>query len=334
LTLTRDSSTSSGVLAGVGLGIAGYGLFSLQDAAVKWLVEDYAVWQVLFVRSLTLTALLVLIAGRSGVGAALGSRNKGPLLLRALVILAAWLCYYTAARHLGLAELTTLYYAAPIFVTVLSILILRERVYAARWIAIGVGFLGVIVAADPTGRPDLLPAALVLVAAALWAWSNILIRQIMAYETTLNQMLFSNGAFLLLTGATMPWMWSAPDMEGWLLMVGLGVLSGAGQYLLFEGFRLAPASAIAPCEYTALAWAFLLGYLIWSDVPSESVFLGAGLIVLASVVLVVSEHRRSRRGAAGPAIATPVRPSFKPGADEFAGPAAKPGQGSEDRSCE
>ena len=143
------------------------------------------------------------------------------------------------------------------------------------------------------------------------------------------------GAFLLLTGATMPWMWIAPDMEGWLLMVGLGVLSGAGQYLLFEGFRLAPASAIGPCEYTALAWAFLLGYLIWSDVPSESVFLGAGLIVLASVVLVVSEHRRSRRGAAGPAITIPVRPSFKPVADESARPpAATPVQGSEDRSCE
>lgn len=311
MTSTRDS-TSSTVLAGVGLGIAGYGLFSLQDAAVKWLVDDYTVWQVLFVRSLTLTALLLLIARRKGLLGALRSRNKASLMLRALVILAAWLCYYNAARHLGLAELTTLYYAAPIFVTVLSIVMLKEQVHAARWIAIILGFVGVVVAADPAGRPDLLPAGLVLIAAALWAWSNILIRQIMAYETTLNQMLFGNGAFLVLTGVTMPWLWHAPDTEAWLLMIGLGILSGVGQFLLFEGFRLAPASAIAPCEYTSLAWAFLLGFLIWGDVPAQSVFLGAALILLASLVLVITEHRRSRREAAGSPMAAPVRPSIKP----------------------
>ena len=128
--------------------------------------------------------------------------------------------------------------------TVLSIVLLKERVHATRWIAVGLGFAGVVVAADPAGRPDLLPAGLVLVAAALWAWSNILVRQIMAYETTLNQMLFSNGAFVLMAGVTMPWMWRAPDLEAWLLMVGLGTLSGVGQFLLYEGFRRAPASAI------------------------------------------------------------------------------------------
>ena len=310
-----SDSASGTVLAGVCLGIAGYGLFSLQDAAVKWLVDDFTVWQVLFIRSVSLTALLLLIARRAGVSSMLASRNKGPLLLRAIVILAAWLCYYNAARDLGLAELTTLYYAAPVLVVVLSIVLLRERVHAARWIAIGLGFAGVVVAANPTGRPDLLPALLVLIAAGLWAWSNILVRQIMAYETTLNQMLFSNGAFVVLAGVAMPWTWQTPDPRSLALMVGLGVLSGAGQFLLFEGFRRAPASAIAPCEYTSLVFAFLLGYAIWGDLPADSVFLGAGLVALGSVVLVLSELRRSRaRPGAAPAspIEAPVRPSIKP----------------------
>lgn len=314
MSLTRESASGT-VLAGIGFAIAGYGLFTLQDAAVKWLVTDHAVWQVLFVRSVTLTATLLLIGRRPAVEKAMRSRHKGAMLLRAPVILGAWICYYSAARHLGLAELTTLYYAAPIIVILLSIALLKEKVHATRWIAVGIGFAGVLVAANPGDRPDLMPTILVLIAATLWAWSNILVRQIMAYETTGNQMLFTNASFAVITAVAMPWLWSPPDALGWSLMIGLGLLSGVGQYLLFEGFRLAPASAIAPCEYTSLVWAFLLGYVIWNDVPAATVFLGAGLIVLGSLVLVLTEHRRGRALAAGAAsspMETPVRPSIKP----------------------
>jgi len=119
-----------------------------------------------------------------------------------------------------------------------------------------------------------------------------------------------------MAGIAMPFLWQAPDAFGWALMIGLGILSGAGQYLLFEGFRLAPASAIAPCEYTSLVWAFLLGLAIWGDVPASTIFAGAGLIALGSLVLVVSEHRRGRvqaaAGAPASPIESPVRPSIKP----------------------
>ena len=282
------------ILVGVGLAVAGYAVFSFQDAVVKWLVADYTVWQILFVRSITITTITAMIAWRSGLSRAFRSPNKPALMLRACVILAAWLCYYNAARDLGLADLTTLYYAAPLFVTVLSILLLGERVPMIRWAAVGLGFIGVVIAADPGGRPDLMPAVLVLVAAFLWAWSNILIRQIIAVESTLNQMLFSNGFFLLACGATMPWMWRTPDFEGLSLMIGLGLASGFGQYLLFESFRHAPASVIAPCEYTALVWACLLGFLVWGDVPTVAVFTGAGVIVVSSLLIVASEGRRGR----------------------------------------
>lgn len=314
MTFKRDEAGGT-VLAGIGFAIGGYGLFTLQDAAVKWLVTDHAVWQVLFIRSVTLTAILLLIGRRPAVERALHSRHKGAMLLRAPVILGAWICYYSAARHLGLAELTTLYYAAPIIVILLSIALLKETVRATRWLAVGIGFVGVLVAANPAERPDLMPTILVLIAATLWAWSNILVRQIMAYETTGNQMLFTNASFAAITALAMPWLWSSPDALGWSLMIGLGLLSGVGQYLLFEGFRLAPASAIAPCEYTSLVWAFLLGYAIWGDVPATTVFLGAGLIMLGSLVLVLSEHRRDRAlvaGAAPSPIESPVRPSIKP----------------------
>jgi S-adenosylmethionine uptake transporter len=280
-------------LAGMALAVAGYAVFSLQDASVKWLVADYAVVQILFMRSLTIVVLGLIVGHRAGIARALvASPNKRALALRALVMLVAWLCYYSAARHLALPDLVTLYYASPLFVVVLSIALLGERVTAARWIAVLLGLAGVVVAADPTGEADLLPAALVVIAAVLWAWSTILVRQIMRSESTLTQMMFTSAVFLAVCGATLPWTWRTPDAEGLALMFGLGVASGVAQMLLYEGMRRAPASAIAPCEYTSLVWAYLLGWMIWGDVPAMHVVAGGALIVAGSLVAVAGERRR------------------------------------------
>ena len=287
---TAPTKTIENVQWGVILAILGYGIFSGQDAAVKWLVEDYTIWQILFVRSLTVTIISLVIGRRKGIIGVARSRNKGGLLLRAALLLGAWLCYYNAARELSLPDLVTLYYAAPVFVTVMSIFLLRETVTRARWIAVIVGFIGVAIAANPTGRPEIWPALLVLVAASFWAFATILVRKIMDVEPTINQMLFTNGLFVLVCGVTLPWMWQ-PHLFDLLLMIGLGCASGAGQYLLYESFRHAPASAIAPTEYTALVWSVILGYLIWQDLPTIPGVIGAVLIVGASLIVMLGDRK-------------------------------------------
>nr|WP_298690849.1 DMT family transporter [uncultured Dongia sp.] len=288
---TTPTKTIENVQWGVILAILGYGIFSGQDAAVKWLVEDYTIWQILFVRSLTVTIISLVIGRRKGIIGVARSRNKGGLLLRAALLLGAWLCYYNAARELSLPDLVTLYYAAPVFVTVMSIFLLRETVTRARWAAVIVGFIGVAIAANPTGRPEIWPALLVLVAASFWAFATILVRKIMDVEPTINQMLFTNGLFVVVCAVTLPWMWQQPDLFDLLLMVGLGCASGAGQYLLYESFRHAPASAIAPTEYTALVWSVILGYLIWQDLPTIPGIIGAVLIVGASLIVMLGDRK-------------------------------------------
>jgi len=284
-------------MLGIGLAVVGYFLFSLQDAAVKWLVADRTVWEILFVRSITITVLCLAVGRGDIVRQVVVSGNKGPLLWRGAVILAAWLCYYRAARNLQLAELVTIYFAAPLMVTTLSVLLLKEQVRWPRWAGTGVGFVGVVVACQPGGAVTAGPVLLTLLAALLWAYSNILVRRISAFETTLMQMLFANAAFVVICGATLPWTWTDPPLVDVGLMAAIGVSGAAAQYLLLEGFRLAPASLIAPFEYTSLLSAFALSFLIWGDIPRKAVFAGAALIIASGVLVIASEWRDGRRRA-------------------------------------
>jgi S-adenosylmethionine uptake transporter len=105
-------------------------------------------------------------------------------------------------------------------------------------------------------------------------------------------MMATSFLFVVACGAMLPWLWKTPDLFGWVLMIGLGVVAAAGQYLLYEGFRHAPASTLAPMEYSGLVWAFLYGYLIWSEVPTVNVVAGAVLIVASSLMLVWWERRQ------------------------------------------
>lgn len=287
------------VLHGVMLVAGGYFFFSLQDAIVKSLVATLPVWQVLFFRSLAIMGIAAAVTRGEGVRLAYASKHKRALVGRAVVILLAWLSYYSASRVLGLAEMVTLYFAAPIFVLVLAIPILGERPSLARWLAVLVGFGGVVLAADPAGEFKLVPALMVVFAAFGWALTTILVRVIARSETTTTQMVASNFFFAVACLPVLVTAWVTPTAWQVVLLAGLGIVGGTGQFLVYEGYRHAPASALAPIEYTALIWAFVLGWLIWGDVPKAVVFAGAGLIVLSGVVIVVAEGRRRRPGRAG-----------------------------------
>ncbi|MBO9628186.1 MAG: DMT family transporter [Shinella sp.] len=278
-------------LAGIALASAGYACFALQDALVKWMVTTYEVPQILFMRSLVIVLVSGVLLRFYRHPSILKSPYRGTVVLRAALMLIAWLLYYNAARYLGLAELTTLYFSAPIITVFLSIVVLKEAVGAGRWIACVGGFVGVVIAANPSHSPNLIPAAMCLAAGFCWAWSTILIRLVSRSESTLTQMFATSLLFGLACAASFPWIWKTPDMEGWMLMIGLGLVATLGQFLLYEGFRYAPASALAPVEYTGLIWAFVYGYTIWAEIPTLNVFIGAILIVASSLVLVFWERR-------------------------------------------
>jgi drug/metabolite transporter (DMT)-like permease len=290
---------SKTVLIGVLSTVAAYFLFSVQDASVKWLVADFPVIQILFFRSVTILAICIFIGRSEVIAQSLSSPVRGPMFLRALLLFAAWLSYYNAARDLGLAELTTLYYASPILITLLAVPILKEDVPPTRWLAVAIGFVGVIVATDlvGTGLKISWPVWLALQAAIFWAISTVLLRKTSLAERTIVQMTLSNAILAVFTGVALVFYWT-PVSAGQLALTCLtGVIAALGQYAMFEGMRRAPVSILAPFEYTSLVWAFVLGFVIWGDVPRNNVFFGAALIFAAGVTIVLGERlgRRASR---------------------------------------
>ena len=247
-------------------------------------------------RSITILGISLAIGGRPLARDACHSPVLKPLFLRTLLLLAAWVSYYTAARDLGLAELTTLYYASPVVMTILSVPVLGEKVPGYRWLAVGTGFVGVVVACGVAvkGLALSLPVYLALQAAIFWAIATVLLRKTAMQERTQVQMTISSGFFVLFTAIAMPFVWLPLSLTDLALMAGTGVLAGIGQFALFEGMRRAPVSVLAPFEYSSLIWAFGLGYLIWSDVPGSNVFAGAALIFSAGTIIIASERYAGR----------------------------------------
>jgi drug/metabolite transporter (DMT)-like permease len=300
----KGPGAKGSVIAGIGLAASAYFLFSLQDASIKWLAAGFSAPQILFMRSAAIVPFCLAIGGPNLVLRAATSPIRLQLVWRSLVLLAAWACYYSAARYLQLAEMTTIYFASPLLVAALAMPILKERVPLSRWLSIAVGFTGVAIACRPlallrTDVAHLGAVALVLSAAALWAYTTILIRQVVHAASTPVVMLVSNVTQLVVCGATLPLLWQAPSAAQFSLMVLVGCFGGAGQFLQTEAIRRAPATVVAPLSCSSLLWSFLLSVMLWGDIPDIAVFVGAAFILASGFLVAGVEWRKLRRTRAG-----------------------------------
>ncbi|MDY7533155.1 DMT family transporter [Pseudomonas sp. Bout1] len=301
-------------LQGIALCSLAYAFLALQDAGIKWLVADYSVFTILFWRSLVVVAACV-IAGRLGLlKRAWHSVSRKLLIIRGLLSLLAWLLYYTAAKDLTLAEMTTLYFSAPIMVTLLAALILKERASRGQWISLIIGFVGVVIACRPGNLLDPLPIGLTLAAALCWAFTYIQLRQVDDNTSVLEQMLITNVVFVVCMAVTLPWTHTPSPTPAWLGMLGAGLVGGIGQFLLFASFRRATATLLAPFEYSGLIWAFLLSSLVWGTVMDVSLIFGAVLIAISGTLAMFSARHHVSQDVVG-AECSVTQPLYPAAAD-------------------
>lgn len=296
-------------LQGIGLCTLGYAFLALQDAAIKWLVADYSVVSILFWRSLVVVVACLLVGRRQLVRRAWRSPSRRLLVVRGLLSIVAWLLYYTAARDLTLAEMTTLYFSAPIMVTALAAVILKERASGWQWFSLIIGFVGVIIACRPSDITNPLPIVLTLLAAMCWAFTYIQLRQVDEQTSVLEQMLITNVVFVLCMLLALPWTHTPAPTPAWLGMLAAGLVGGIGQFLLFASFQRATATLLAPFEYTGLIWAFALSSLVWGTLMDTSLIIGAGLIAVSgTLAMIFGRHAEQDVVGAECSVSQPLYP--------------------------
>ena len=264
---------------------------ALMDAGLKLLSAHYPPFEVAALRGASsLPWVLAWTLGGAGL------RSLRPVswrlhLLRAAMSITMMAAFVYALRTLPLANAYSIFFVAPLLITALSGPMLGERVGVRRWVAIGVGLLGVLVLLRPSGHGLLSTAALaVLLAASMYALSAITVRWLARTDTPQAMIVWLLTLMATGAGVLAAPHWVALRPEHLWLVAGVGVAGAIGQYTITEAFRLGEASLLAPLEYTALVWGVLFDLALWHTLPDGVTWIGAAIIVASGVYLLRHER--------------------------------------------
>lgn len=302
--LTRITLT--GAAGGIFMMLLGVMLFAVNDTVGKWLVGAYSVAQLLFVRSLAGLCVMAPFIHRVGLDGFRHAPRPGLQLLRAVFSVLEAALFFWAVSTLPLAEVITYYMAGPIYVTALSPLLLGERVGWRRWVAVVIGFGGVILALHPS--PGSLSIGAISALAGSFAYALFLVATRKLAGTPGTVLMTGQLVAALLFGAAlvMATGWTSPSATDLALMGLLGIGSLAGNLCVNQSLRLAPATVVVPYQYTLILWGMLFGYLVFGEVIGPLTLAGAAIIVGSGLFIFLREQQLARaRGAAAetPAIA-------------------------------
>lgn len=274
---------------GIALYLAGVALFAANDALGKWLVTDYSVAQLMLIRSLGAVFLIYGLMRSMGVTLKLPPGQALWHVLRILLLAGDSFAFYYGTKALPLADVMTFYMSAPLIITAASALLLKERVGIKRWGAILVGFVGVIVALQPTSAAFSPSALVALSGAACFALAMVITRRLRdCHWLTLVAWQFIGCGVVGVIGA--PFAWTIPTPLDFVLMALVGLVACGCFMLITKALNLAPASLLAPFQYSAIVWASILGWIFWGDKPTPPILLG-NIIIIGSGLFVLYRER-------------------------------------------
>jgi drug/metabolite transporter (DMT)-like permease len=273
------------VMAGIPWQLAAGLGFVMMDSTAKYLSADYPTVQITWSRYLfhMLTALPILLAWRGG--AVFRTRRLDLQLIRSVLLLGSTVFYFIALRYIPLATAASIGFVAPMFLTALSVPLLKERVGPRRWIAVAVGFFAVLLIIRPGFGVMHWAMTMPVLVAACFALYQIVTRLLGPIDHWSVTLFYSGVVGLLVMTAMLPGAWRWPDLEGWVLMVFLGFAGALSHLCMIRAFTLAPASLLAPFSYLQLAWAVTIGYLVFGNLPDGWTAIGAALIVSSGLYI-------------------------------------------------
>jgi len=307
--------------AGIALCVFGLFLFAVQDIAIKWLSGDYSVLQIVFIRGVVAVPLVLIAVRVIGGRLRLRGGRPGLLITRGSLGFLSYLSYYMAIAALPLVEVVTIVFVAPVLVTVMSAVVLKERVGARRWGALAVGFGALVIVVGPSGDFRHFATILALLAAFTYACQNLLTRVIGDSEEPWTVILYAMFAFIggsvaasilvalfapvflasgagaaIADNASLQFLlraWVLPPPADGALMLFLGLNTALAFYCMARAYRETPVSVVAPFEYTYIIWAVVFGYLIWGEVPKSSSVIGVALLIASGFYIFRRELKLS-----------------------------------------
>ncbi len=290
--MTTMGEGSDRPVLGIVMMVAGIAAFSVMDATIKWLTADYPVAQVVTLRSWFGLPLLSLFALYGSGPGALRTRRPLVHVMRYLLVLALSFGFFWALSQMKLVDAIAITFAAPIFITALSVPLLREPVGLHRWVAIGVGFCGVLVMLRPGAGVFQWVALVVIACVAVYALLMVSTRAFKSTETTASLMLFPQLGMSLPGIVLVPFFWVTPSLSDLGLFALAGMFGSVGVMCVTHAFRLGPSAVISPFEYSALIWATLLGFLLWGELPDAFTLVGAAIVISSGLYIIYRETVR------------------------------------------
>jgi drug/metabolite transporter (DMT)-like permease len=319
----QKSSSGMNVATGILLKVVSVVLFTMMSTLIRAAGQKFPLGQVVFFRSFfAIIPVVAYYAWRRQLYSVVATKRPLGHLGRGTQGIGAMFVNFAALARLPLMDATAISFASPLITVALAAMILKERVRRYRWTAVAIGFAGVIVMMWPyldiwgafamgsTAR--MIGAVCALTGAFLNAGTVIQTRRLTTSETT-SAIVFYFSLICSIAGlATLPFGWlPVSPLEG-LMLIMIGIIGGMSHLLLTESYRHAPASAIAPFDYTAMIWAFLFGYFVFGELPTIYVYVGAVVVVGCGLFVVWRERRLSGDEVKASAIeASPVTAPIK-----------------------
>ncbi len=310
--MTKHKNKSSSNIQGIGFLVLGILIFSLQDVAVKWIGGDYPVLEIVTFRSLiALPCTLILFRYEGGQGLPTTQRHKLEYV-RGLFYFLSYTTHFMGLAALPLAEIAAIKFSGPVMITLLSVVILGEKVGPRRWLALLVGFMGVLLIVRPGLAGFNMGSIFILISVLFYALAAILTRKLQTTDSSATMAYHSSLVYLMATFILAPLTifvgdipdahpsiaflfhaWAMPSLLDGVIMSGLGLVWAGGMYFLARAYSLALASVVAPFEYIALPINIMWGLVIWYEIPTLATLAGA-FLTLSSGLYILYQERRER----------------------------------------
>ena len=284
-------------ITGILLMVTSMVVFTLLDATAKHLVETLPPAVAVFGRYAVAFFLSLAVIMRKGGPQLLVTSHPLLQVLRGVLLMGATILNFIAVMYLQLAQTAAIFFTIPLWVCALSMPLLGEKVGLRRWIAVAVGFMGVLVIMRP-GTDSFHWAMLLSVGSSFCgAIYNIVTRKVGGRDRVETSLFYVGLVGAAAAALPLPFVWKTPEGLQWLLLGAIGLAGTIGHFMLIQAHRLAPASTLAPYMYTQIVWMILVGFAFFGDVPDFWTLVGAGIVVASGLFVFAGEARGQKAPA-------------------------------------